>query len=119
MMEKVGRGSLLIRDCCAEQGLPTTEWRSDPEPGVTLTFFATEVTPEVMRVLNALTGDMSRRELQNKLRLKDDEDFRKAYLLPVLKTGFIEMTYDMPKNRMQKYRLTGRSQIAWKSGDKN
>jgi ATP-dependent DNA helicase RecG len=99
MMEKVGRGSLLIRDCCAEQGTPTTEWRSDPEPGVTLTFFA--------------------RELQNKLRLKDDEDFRKAYLLPVLKTGFIEMTYDMPKNRMQKYRLTGRSQIAWKSGDKN
>lgn len=65
-----------------------------------------EVTPEV-RLLRALTRAMSRRELQKALRLKDDEHFRKAYLLPALDQQLIEMTIpDRPNSRLQKYRRT-------------
>ena len=76
--------------------------------GVTLTFFASEVTtevtpevtqevalqvtPEVLQMLRAFVGDMSRRDLQRLLGLKDDEHFRKAYLLPAIKESLIEMT---------------------------
>lgn len=50
---------------------------------------------------------MSRQEIQEKLKLKNNEYFRKAYLLPALKAGFIEMTVpDKPNSRMQKYRVT-------------
>jgi predicted transcriptional regulator len=44
--------------------------------------------------------------------LKDDEHFRKAYLLPAMKADLIEMTLpDKPTSSKQKYRLTrkGRS----------
>lgn len=41
------------------------------------------------------------------LGLKDDEHFRKAYLLPALDTGLIEMTIpDKPRSSKQKYQLT-------------
>lgn len=45
-MEKLGRGSAMIRKTCEEIGLPAPRWHSDNN-GVTLTFFAPEVTPEV------------------------------------------------------------------------
>ncbi len=51
MMEKVGRGSLLIRDLCAKHGIPAPEWKSDPALGVTLTFYAPEGS--------ALTGEVT------------------------------------------------------------
>jgi len=66
-----------------------------------------EVTPEVGRVLRALSADLSRQELQNALGLKDDEHFRKAYLLPALASGWAEMTLpDKPRSSKQRYRLT-------------
>jgi len=40
-------------------------------------------------------GEISRQRLQAMLGLKDDEHFRKKYLLPALEAGFIEMT-DLP-----------------------
>ena len=49
------------------------------------------------------------------LGLKDDEHFRKAYLLPALEAGLIEMTIpDKPRSSKQKYRLTdkGRQWLA-------
>ena len=67
----------------------------------------TEVTAEVKRLLNVITGDHSRAELQKMLRLKNVEHFRKAYLLPAIYAGLVEMTRpDKPKSRLQKYRLT-------------
>ena len=54
-----------------------------------------------------MEGDNSRQELQDMLGLKNAEHFRKAYLLPVIETGVVEMTIpDKPKSRLQKYRLT-------------
>jgi ATP-dependent DNA helicase RecG len=39
--------------------------------------------------------------------LKNVEHFRKAYLLPAISAGLVEMTRpDKPKSRLQKYRLT-------------
>lgn len=67
---------------------------------------APEVTPEV-RLLSVLAGEMTRQQLKEALGLKDDEHFRKAYLLPALDAGLIEMTIaDKPRSSKQKYRLT-------------
>jgi hypothetical protein len=41
------------------------------------------------------------------LGLKHEDHFRKAYLVPALKAGLIEMTIpDKPRSSKQKYRLT-------------
>ena len=70
---------------------------------------APEVTPEVKRLLRVMTDVHSRVELQEMLRLKDAEHFRKAYLLPAIDAGLAEMTRpDKPKSRLQKYRLTAK-----------
>jgi len=72
-----------------------------------------EVTPEVRRLLPACTQPRTRNELQQELGLRDDEHFRKAYLLPALATGFIERTIpDKPQSRLQRYRLTAKGR-AW------
>jgi ATP-dependent DNA helicase RecG len=87
--------------------LPDPFWKSDPKLGVTVTFRAPEVTPEVSRLIQHLKGEMLRRDLQSAMGLKDDEHFRKAYLLPALESGFIEMTIpDKPTSNKQCYRLT-------------
>jgi ATP-dependent DNA helicase RecG len=71
-----------------------------------------EVTTEVKRLLNAMTADHSRKELQKILRLKNAEHFRKAYLLPAIEAGLVEMTLpDKPKSRLQKYRLTENGRV--------
>jgi ATP-dependent DNA helicase RecG len=119
-MEKVGRGSVLILRKCKERGLAEPVWTSDEKTGVTLTFFApevtTEVTPEVFRMLRAFEGDMSRQDLQRSLGLKDDEHFRKAYLSPTIKESLIEMTLpDKPHSSKQKYRLTRKGRFLLES----
>ena len=110
LMEKMGRGSVMIRKACAERGLPLPRWSED-DHGVTLTFFGpevtTEVTTEVMQVIGVLDGEMSRRELQEVLGLRNSEHFRKAYLRPAIQEGLIEMTIpDRPRSSKQRYRLT-------------
>jgi ATP-dependent DNA helicase RecG len=66
-----------------------------------------EVTPEVKRLLRVMIDAHSRAELQEMLSLKDAEHFRKAYLLPAIIAGLVEMTRpDKPKSRLQRYRLT-------------
>lgn len=71
---------------------------------------ATEVTTEVdpaLRLIKAIRGSMTRRELQLALQLKNDEHFRKAYLQPALDQGLLEPTIpDKPRSRLQRYRLT-------------
>ncbi|MFH1627124.1 MAG: Fic family protein, partial [Pseudomonadota bacterium] len=66
-----------------------------------------EVTMEVKRLLSTMTGEHSRKELQEMLSLKNADHFRKAYLLSAIEAGLVEMTLpDKPKSRLQKYRLT-------------
>jgi len=121
-MEKLGRGSEMIRKSCLDKGLPAPKWISDKN-GVKLTFYATkvttevatevttevatEVTTEVKRVINVISGEMSRRDLQGLLDLTSDEHFRKAYIEPSLAAGVIERTIpEKPKSSIQKYRIT-------------
>ncbi|MDO9547377.1 MAG: putative DNA binding domain-containing protein [Candidatus Marinimicrobia bacterium] len=140
LMEKVGRGILFILNLCQKNGLPAPKWMSNEKTGVTLTFFAPEVTPEVAmqvtmqvtmqdttqdnmqvtpevnRMLNIIKGEMSRQELQDNLKLKNRDYFRKAYLLPALDQGLIEMTIpDKPNSRNQRYRLTNKGRTFIKS----
>jgi len=76
------------------------------------------VTPQVKRLLEAIDGEMSRRELQQALDLKERKSFTQRYLKPALDSGLIEMTIpEKPSSRLQKYRLAlrGRQWIADKS----
>jgi len=49
---------------------------------------------------------MTRQQLQAALQLKDDEHFRKAYLLPALEAGVIEMTVPYKPRSKQIFPLT-------------
>lgn len=66
-----------------------------------------EVTMEVAALLAAIDGEMSRKMLQAALGLKHVEYFRKAYLVPAIAAGLLEMTLpNQPNSRLQRYRLT-------------
>jgi Fic family protein len=88
----------------------------------TVTSSTPEVTPEVapeVRLVSVVAGEMTRQQLKEALGLKDDEHFRKAYLLPALEAGLVEMTIpDKPRSSKQKYRLTdkGRQVMARHGG---
>ena len=98
-----------------ERGLPLPRWSEDGR-GVTLTFFApevtTEVTTEVVQLLQVLDDEMSRRDLQNALGLRNSEHFRKAYLQPAIQEGLVEMTIpDKPRSSKQRYRITRKGRV--------
>jgi len=78
------------------------------EPACEVTMEVTmEDTMEVERLLDIMTGEHSRRELQEALSLRNADHFRRAYLLPAIEARAVEMTLpDKPKSRFQKYRLT-------------
>ena len=71
---------------------------------------APDVTPDVtpdVRLVTLYTSERSRQGLQRALQLRDEEHFRKAYLLVALEQGLVEMTIpDRPRSRLQRYRLT-------------
>ena len=71
-----------------------------------------QVTPEVQSILKLLVEEQSRQQLQQALGLKDDEHFRKAYLLRAIDAGFVQMTLpDKPRSSNQRYRLTGAGRL--------
>ncbi|WP_198361407.1 Fic family protein [Halomonas sp. N3-2A] len=66
-----------------------------------------EVTPEMLRLLGALEGEMGRVDLMAALGLQDEKHFREHYQQNAIQQGLIEMTIpDKPRSRLQKYRLT-------------
>jgi ATP-dependent DNA helicase RecG len=83
-MEKAGRGSVLMVKKCLENGLPSLFWNSVPALGIAVTFPAPEVTPEVVRLLRCVFGDISRGDLQEAIGLRDAEHFREACIDPAL-----------------------------------
>ncbi len=61
----------------------------------------------IHRLVFIIEGEMSRKELMEKLELKHRPTFRENYLNPALKADAIEMTIpNTPKSTNQKYRLT-------------
>ena len=72
-----------------------------------------EVTQEVTKLLPICRTPKSRKGLQQELDLRDDEHFRKTYLLPALEAGLLERTIpDKPQSSKQRYRLTASGE-AW------
>lgn len=117
--EKAGSGILDMFARLQAAGLPEPEFSQSGGQFVqtvsrvrpaSATEVTTEVTMEVapeLRLLHALTGEMTRQQLQAALQLRNDEHFRKAYLQPALQAGLIERTVpDKPQSRLQKYRRT-------------
>ena len=121
-IETWGRGIRRIFEACRAVGEPAPLLRSLANDlwvefpfapdylaavGALETKSPSEVTPEVGRLLSVVSGELSRRELQSRLGLRDDDHMRVAYLLPALAAGVLERTIpDKPNSRLQKYRLT-------------
>ena len=122
-IERMGTGTLdMIRRCAeaglrepgfaVEDGFVTTLWRPGPavpeRPSPQVTPEVTpQVTPEVVRMLSVIQGEMSRREIQEKLGLVNEKHFREHYQQPAIAQGLLEMTIpSKPRSRQQKYRLT-------------
>ena len=96
---------------CAEYGVPESKIDTD-DAWVSLIFQRKieQVAGEV-RALQKFEGTMTRQELQNSLRLKSEENFRKRCLVPALDAGLVKMTIpDRPRSSKQKYRLTEKGQ---------
>ena len=57
--------------------------------------------------MEVLVKPLGRLELQEKLKLKSQANFRDLYLVPALEQGLVGMTVPgKPTSRLQKYRLT-------------
>lgn len=83
----------------------------------TTTHDTIQETPQVIKFLEVLQGEMSREELLSKLELKDRVNLRKRYLNTAVESGFIELTLpDKPNSSKQKYRLTDRGKKFLKKG---
>ena len=85
-----------------------------------------EVAGEVARVapvdrlLQEMSGEMTRRQIQDAVGIKHENHFRKAYLVPALEAGWLEMTTpDKPRSSKQRYRLTPAGAERQKQGRKN
>ena len=74
------------------------------------------VTPlvvQMQRLLQASSGEMTRRSLQTKLSLKDPAHFRNTYLNPTIQKGFLEAALPGKlRSHLQCYRLTPVGQAA-------
>lgn len=68
-----------------------------------------QVTKQVEELIKIFTGEHSRQDLQDKLKLANRENFRKNYLQLALNEQLIELTIpEKPNSNKQKYRLTER-----------
>ena len=71
-----------------------------------------EVTPEVRKMLKVMQGEMSRKEIQQKLGLTDEKHFREFYQQPAVAVELIALTIpDKPRSSKQKYRLTEKGKM--------
>ena len=72
------------------------------------------VTAHVRKLIQVISGEMSRPDLQDKLNLKHRTNFRENYLIPALELKLIEMTIpEKPKSKNQKFRLSNKG-VAYK-----
>jgi len=122
-IEQMGTGTVDMIRRCAKANLPEPEFvahgnfvttirraglDAQRETEIETLFQATpEATPEVIRLLRVIKGEMSRKEIQAALRLKDEKHFRQQYRQPAVAQGLLEMTMPAkPNSPLQKYRLT-------------
>ena len=91
---------------------PTTEVTGEVTTEVTGEV-TTEVSEAMARLLACCRVPSPRRALMECLNLKNDEHFRKSYLVPALEAGYLEMTLPQkPQSSKQMYRLSAKGR-AW------
>ncbi|OYT17930.1 MAG: transcriptional regulator [Bacteroidetes bacterium 4572_77] len=90
------------------------------EPMYLTAFIETpQVTPQVIKLIMLISGEMSREEIQKELHLSDKRNYINNYQNPAIKKGYLEMTIPhKPKSKNQKYRLTQKG-LALKSSEKS
>ena len=107
------RTSFLVRLPVHERvrGEPTEQDTPQVTPQDTLQDDG-HVTDHVEDLVAALTGEMSRAQLQAVMGLRDRNHFTSAYLRPALDAGMIEMTLPgKATSRNQRYRLTASGKV--------
>ena len=78
-----------------------------------------EVVEEAEKVVLAIEDEMKLKELMEKLGLSHRENFKKNYLEPAMKVGFVEMTHpESPNHPSQMYRLTAKGKLFNKKKNK-
>ena len=135
IVERAGSGILDMIALCAESGLQPPEFRQDAgsfiqtlwrpiQPESTEKQVATQsaTQPEIQtklpifRLIEVLEDhNLSAGQLRDALKIKHRPTFRKNYIHPAMKAGYIEPTIpEIPQSRLQKYRLTdaGRAWLA-------
>ena len=124
-IEKAGTGIRRIREDVRVQGCAepefesgsffTTTFRPNPDvrakvdehPGTPDSDQVTDQVTGEVRLLRAISGEMTRLQIQQALDLTHSDHFRAMYLRPALEAGLVEMTVpDKPRSRNQRYRLT-------------
>lgn len=145
-IEKAGTGIRRIRNEARAQGCPEPEF--DVNGFFTATFrpnpavreegeryrgeqVAPQETPQEtlekpnrvtkeIQLLQAISSEMTRKDIQIAVGLKDVEHFRKTYLLPAIQSGLIELTFpNNPRHRNQRYRLTKKGKDVLKNYREN
>jgi ATP-dependent DNA helicase RecG len=114
MVEHLGSGVPRIlqaydKDCFkfSENYLRMTFPSSEKLPMQVSTQVSMQVSMQVEELIKIFTGEHTRQELQDKLKLANRENFRKNYLQSALEVELIELTVpEKPNSSKQKYRLT-------------
>ena len=125
-IEKAGTGIERMRNEMRTQGCPEPEFDANgffavtlrPNPAVRDVGAADRTATEphkdvdtrvaaMHRLLQEVSGEMTNRDLRRALGLKNNPHFRRAYLIPALQAGLLEMTIpDKPRSKNQCYRLS-------------
>ena len=142
IIETWGRGTLKILELTQSAGLPDPVFKSEaghfvvifrlpeekrmtPQDTMHDTMQVTmhdtmQVTPQVEQLLAVCKTPLSRQEIQDQLKLRNRDYFRKNYLKPALDAGLIERTIpEAPRSKFQKYRLTqaGKDYLQYKKSE--
>lgn len=114
MVEQLGSGVPRIlqaynKDCFkfSENFLRMTFPATEKLPMQVNTQVTMQVNTQVEELIKIFTGEHTRQDLQDKLKLANRENFRKNYLQSALDEELIELTIpEKPNSSKQKYRLT-------------
>ncbi len=120
-VEHIGSGIRRIRNLCreykvAEPRIEVAEhWFTIifPRPGMAqrkkFHDDTPQVTPQVVKLVEMIDGEMRREDIMCSLGLKDRMHFVDSYLKPAMDEGIVEMTIpEKPRSRRQRYRLTSK-----------
>lgn len=111
-MEKSGRGSKRILKACQDAGIKVNWEVNKLLHTVSIVFKLPNtkldrLSEHMKNLIRVMNGNMSRAEIQHLLDIKDDEHFRKTFMLPALNSNLVAMTIpDKPRSKNQQYFLT-------------